>query len=166
MRRPQHGFTLLEMVLALVMLASLAALGGLTLGHGVSAYAAAADASAALAQQRYALERMVRELRQVAYVAGQYSFAVMAASSVIFTKNDGTQVSLTLNGSQLQIGYGGVAGMYTLADHVAGVVFSYYQADGVTQPATAVNAAFVDVELAISHGGGTTPMRTRVGLRI
>ncbi len=161
----QSGFTLLEMIIALVLLGVLASIGGMVISNGVSVYSATTDAIEVLAKQRYALERIARELRQVWFNGGQYAFTTMNPDSVMFTKSDSEQVALSLVGTDVTIGYGSVAGTYTLANNVASLVFTYYEDDGVTEPATAFNVAFVEISLVVQHGAGTTAARTRVAVR-
>src|SRR6266436_7481876 len=64
-RRREHGWTLIELVMVIVILGLLAAMGAGLLSSVFRSYFAARDITSSDGQARAAFERMTRELRQV-----------------------------------------------------------------------------------------------------
>lgn len=65
MRSRRSGFTLVEMILVIVVLGILATATSSYLGLGARMYAESSDRDRLLSQSRFAVERLVRELRNV-----------------------------------------------------------------------------------------------------
>ncbi len=166
-RRAQSGFTLIETVMALVILAVLAAMATPMLTNGANAYNDSAERIKTLAQLRIASERIARELREVRgspAFPGNYDFSVMDTGRVQFVKADSTQVTIGVAASLATLAYNTPAGTWPLTDRAASLAFRYLQSDGVSA-ADASNVAFVEFELVLSEGGFSFPQRTRVALR-
>jgi prepilin-type N-terminal cleavage/methylation domain-containing protein len=166
--RPQPGFTLLEMVLAIVLLGILAAATAPLFAGAYKAFSATRDNIDRVGEMRYAMERMARELRQVRYAAGAYVIAPVGSgqTSISFTRDDGTVVTFNANGANLEIGYSTVPGTFTLSTNLVSLSFDHYQVDG-TAATDGANDAFVQITLTLSSpsGGPNLVERTRVGLR-
>lgn len=164
------GFTLVEMVLALTVLAILAAVVGPYLSRGAEAYNASAAAVQTLGKIRNASERMVREIREIGYnptSPGNYQIATMTASTLEFTKSDGETVTIDATVPLVTLSYSSISGINpTLTDEVAGLTFSYLKSDG-SAGATSSNVAFIEFELILDPGAPGNPysQRTRVALR-
>jgi len=143
----------------------LSSLGGMLISDGVRVFAVTADSVVVLAKQRYAMDRIVREVRQVNVASGQYDFSLMTATGMSFIKDDMEQVTFAFTGTDLTIAYASVPGTYVLEDNVNSVTFRYYEIDGVTQTVLASTVAFVEISLDVAHGNGSLSARTRVALR-
>jgi prepilin-type N-terminal cleavage/methylation domain-containing protein len=167
-RRGLKGFTLLEMVIVLTMLALMAAIAGPYLSNGVRAFNDSASAVHTLSKLRVASERLVRELREVRRnpsAPANYDITV-GAMPLVFTKTDGETVTVNSAAPLLTLAYNSVAGgsPYALTDQVSSLTFSYLQNDGSS--ATGSNdVAFVEFELILTHAGNDYRQRTRVALR-
>lgn len=167
-RRTQRGFTLLEMVVTITVLGTLAAVGAQILSSGVQAFDASQGAMTTLAKAQYATERLARELRGVTYSGGSYSISLPSATQLIFTRTDGgatDTVDLRFNAPNLTLAYGSVAGTHVLSDQVTAATFTGYQSDGVTQTSNPALIAYVDLQITWSDGSAQYLRRVRVALR-
>ncbi len=167
-RRPQAGFTLIEVIIAIVILGLLGAAAGYGLQNGALAFVNTTDNVHTLGKLRAASERLVREIREVRrdpLTPAAYDIATMNATTLTFIKSDGTGV--TFNGAPplVTLGYSTPAGTHTLTDQVNSLTFAYYQVDGITPATGSADVAFVEFELVLSRNGNSYPQRSRVALR-
>ena len=168
LRRREHGFTLIEMIISLVILALLGAAAGYGLTGGALAFTGNAAALHTLGKLRYAGERMAREVREIrrdTVTPANYDITTMAATTLAFTKRDGTGVTLTGVPPLLTLAYSTPGGTHTLTDEVSSVAFAYYRADGSTAATGAADVAFIEISLVLDRDGKSYPQRTRVALR-
>jgi len=164
----QRGFSLIEMIVAMLVLAVLASAAGYGLLGGARAYNSSADAIHTLSKLRLAGERLTRELREIRrdpVTPARYDISTMTATSLVFTKADGTVVSLTSAAPLATLAYNTPAGTHTLTDEVNSLAFAYYQSDGIAIAPTNDLVAFVEFELVLIRNGNLYPQRTRVALR-
>ena len=164
----QGGFTLLELVIGLVVLALLGAAAGYGLIGGTLAFTNTADGIQTLGKLRYASERMAREVREIRRNPGNpavYDIATMTATTLAFTKNDGVTVTLTSAPPQARLAYSTPSGTHTLTDEVSSLAFTYLQTDGTTTATGNADVGFIEVELVLARNGNNYPQRTRVALR-
>lgn len=167
-RRRQQGFTLMEMVIALVVLGLLGSVAGYGLVGGVLAFSETTGTVKTLGKLRYANERMAREIREIRrnpVTPANYDISTMTASNLVFTRSDGITVTLAAAPPLVQLGYSTPALSQVLTDEVGSLSFSYLQADGSTAATGNNDIAFVDFELVLSHNGNNYPQRSRVSLR-
>lgn len=162
--RRLSGFTLLEMVMTITILGTIAAVGAQILTSGVQVFDASQGALATLAKANYATERLAREMRSVDYSAGAYTISAMTSTRFAFTKTDGESVDLRFTTPNLTVAYGSVAGTYVLSDQVTAASFTYYQSDGLTTTASASTVAYVDLQITWSDGAAPYPRRVRIAL--
>jgi len=167
-RRPCHGFTLMELVLSMTVLALLASVAAPYLSNGVRAYNSTAASLQTVGNLRYASERIVRELRDIDNVGGSFAIATPVngtGNSIIFTKADGVTVTLSAAASDLQISYDLLAGgtAFTLADELVSLTFNYFRSDGL-QASTTGDVAYIEFEIVLDNGNSYT-QRGRVALR-
>ena len=170
MTRPaqQGGFTLLELVIGLVVLAVLGAAAGYGLVGGTLAFSNTADGIQTLGKLRYASERMTREVREIRRNPGNpsiYDIGTMNATTLAFTKSDGVAVTLTGTPPQVTLAYSTPSGTHTLTDEVSSLAFTYLQADGSTAATGNGDVAFVELELVLARNGNNYPQRSRIALR-
>jgi len=164
----QCGFTLIEMIISLVVLALLGAAAGYGLTGGALAYSGNADALHTLGKLRYASERMAREVREIrrnSVTPANYDITTMTGTTLAFTRSDGTAVTLTGTPPLLTLAYSTPAGTHTLTDEVGSLAFGYYRADGSTPATGTADVAFIEFDLVLARNGNSYPQRTRVALR-
>ncbi|WJW75529.1 prepilin-type N-terminal cleavage/methylation domain-containing protein [Thiohalobacter sp. IOR34] len=168
------GFTLIELVVTLMVVALLAAGAAFGVSQAVRAYLAQQEVIATLSELRLAGERLARELRSIRRdpaAPGSYDILVRTASRIDFrrTEADGTtvtQVSLNAAAPLLSIAYDSPAGSYTLSNRLSSLAFSYLQDDGSTASSDNSDIAFIEYELVLSDSQGNSyPQRGRVQLR-
>lgn len=167
-RGTQHGFTLIELVITLMILGILGAAAGHALTGGALAFSGNADNLHALGKLRYASERMARELREIrrnGLNPAVYDITTMTAATLAFTRRDGTGVTFNTALPLLTLAYSAPAGTYTLTDEVGSLAFSYFQADGTTPATGTADVAFIAFDLVLTRNGNSYPQRTRVALR-
>ena len=167
-RSASQGFTLMEMVIVLVMLALMTAIAGPYLSNAVQAFNDSAAAVHTLGKLRLASERLVRELREVRRnpaTPANYDISV-GAMPLVFTKTDGETVRVNSAAPLLTLAYDSVgAGTpYPLSDELNSITFRYLQSDG-SNATGSDNVAFVEFELVLTHAGNDYRQRSRVALR-
>ncbi len=168
--RANGGFTLIEMVAAMVIAGILVAVSVPMLSNGFRAYEASRASLATISKLRYATERMAREIREVRRNAPTtYDISapspIAAGNSITFTKQDGVTVTIAQAGPTVTLTYSAPIATAILTDQLSSLQFNYFQADGVTAANTTANVAFVQITLSLTQGTATYSQRTRVGLR-
>ena len=171
MSRDQRGFTLIEMVLAILVLAVLGTAGAVAVTQGALAFNDGTLMLERLGELRLSTERMAREIRQVQVDTGNatgYDITTRDPDQIVFVKEDGTTVTLALAGTTVTLGYDNPAGDFVLVDGVSAFSLSYYQPDGTVANAGPPSdpVGFVEFELVLSDASGNSyPQRSGVGLR-
>jgi len=169
MRKGQNGFTLMELVITLTMLALLAMVAGPYLGNGVRAYNATASAIYTLGELRSSSERLVREIREIRNTGAYEILSPVSSTNNIlsFRKTDTETVTIDTDASLLRLAYASVntATAYTLSDKLDSITFKYWQADGVTTASSNLDVAFIQFELVLNHAGNRYAQRSLVALR-
>lgn len=163
------GFSLIELVVSIVVLGLLAAATAPIFSSSMRAYVESDAHLTTLSKARYATERIARELREVRYdtANSRYDFGAITATSMVFTKQDATTVTVTAAGANLNFTYAPPNVTAPLTDELSAVNFLYCTALE-TPPACTANAtsvASVVVSLTLSNRGATHTQRVRVALR-
>jgi prepilin-type N-terminal cleavage/methylation domain-containing protein len=179
------GFTLVEMVVSIVILAIIAAVGASIILGGAQAYYATTDAFGSLSKLRYATARITTELRQIGvYVpalGGQGCYQIPAgttgcptalaanptsslgyttyANFSAYVNGTATAVAIAQSGNSVNLSVGGTTS--TLMDNVSALTFTLLQANGANATDN-INVAFIDVDLRLTTG---EDQHTRVWLR-
>lgn len=162
----QCGFTLIEIVIAVVIFGILGSVGARMLTSGLSAYNATDSAMDALSKLRYSTERMVREFYQLEATVTGFSIANMTPTRFTFTKTDATVVDIVATPPLLTMSYSTVPGVTApLTDNLQSCTFKYYMIDGVTPATTVLNIAYVEINITLQVDGVSYPQRTRIGMR-
>lgn len=191
----QRGFSLLELVVVMVLTATLAVAAMQPILAAFRARAAVAANLSAIDGLRYATERIVRELRQTRYDAQGNGFllrpldpiagSASASAGICFTRAGGgagtnyASIAVRRSGSLAtldRIVYPGCTAVspQALADRVTSVRFDYWSyGSGGTPVALAIGdsefgtrLAYIDITMsAASNSGGDVSYRSRVVLR-
>src|SRR5258706_1148181 len=176
-----QGFTLIEMVMVVIIMAILAAFIALILAEAVSAYDTISRNIEVLTKMRYAMERLAREIRMVRrdpVNSGNYDIVTMAANKFEFCQADGAGVIIDYTSPpNVTVAFAN-AGTFTsvscsasaltarvLTDMATGFTLTYFNAAGGA--AVGKNdVAYVQVALTLT-GTGTSAynLSTRVDLR-
>src|SRR5258708_16989779 len=136
------GWTMVELVVVIVILGSVAAIGTGLLSSIFRSYLATRDMTSSDGQARAAFERMTRELRQ-ARSATATDLDVASTAQVRFIDTDGNGVCFyrdAANNRLMRSADGpatacGTTSAPPLSDFVAGLLFPYYLNDGRPTPA-------------------------------
>jgi len=164
-----RGFTLVEMIVTLTMLAILAAVAAPYMSNGVRAYNDTASAIYTLGKLRSSSERLVREIREIHNTGTYEIFTPINSpnSTLSFRKTDTEIVTIDTDTSHLTLAYDSVNSgtAYTLSDELDRLTFNYWQADGVTAADNTLNVAYIEFELVLNHAGNNYAQRSRVALR-
>jgi prepilin-type N-terminal cleavage/methylation domain-containing protein len=169
-----RGMTLIEMVLAIVIVSIVLAASAPLIANTFQSYFSTRNALDATSKARLAVERIAREIRDVNFTAGAYAFSSVnpgITNNTTFTKTDGvTTVTVATALPQVTMGYSSVlagAGQL-LTDDVASLGFQYLREDLTNTGVTAANVRFVEITLTLNVPGTTGAVhteRTRVALR-
>jgi MSHA biogenesis protein MshO len=163
------GFSLIELVVSIVILGLLAAATAPIFSSSMRAYVESDAHLTTLSKARYATERIARELREVRYDTAntRYDFGAISATSMAFTKQDATVVTVTAAGANLNFTYTPPGVTSPLTDELSAVNFLYCTAlqTPPTCTANATNVASVEVSLTLASRGATHTQRVRVALR-
>jgi prepilin-type N-terminal cleavage/methylation domain-containing protein len=184
-----RGFTLLELVITIVLLGTLAAVGSSMLSDSFSTTRRVNDSNASKAEARYVLERLAREIREIKYTdGGNYCVAQIGGASAmdamrfVFDKRssaqsldrqncavDSNRVTVNYSAPYLTLAYATPALSATLSDRVAtgGFGLRYLQSDGATASSSSATLYFVEISLTLTDATGVQgfPQRMRVALR-
>lgn len=161
----------MEIVISIVLLGILAAVGSTMISDSTTVANVTNLNQTSLSQSRYAVERLVREIREVRLVGNAYDISDKTVVSLRFFKSDGVEVSIAQSGSNLSLGYPPVSSSFLTneVEVVSGVPsfsLSYLDIDGTTT-ANNTDVRFVQIALTTKNlaTGVTGTQRTRVALR-
>ena len=166
-RHANRGFSLVELVVVIVLLGLMAAVSANLISDTMLASYTATNNQASGSAARYAAERITREVRELSYGAtGGYQITTMTATSLAFTKQDGTVVTITSSAGTLTLRYTSVGAAQTLATGVSSFAFAYMDQLGATTT-DPEEVRFVQVTMSIQNAttGKTDSLRTRIFLR-
>jgi len=143
----QAGFSLIELIVVMVVLGTVASMGAVVLRDGMLGYLRGREITSADSQTRLALERIARELRDVAspnYL--NIAATSCGASSFAFSDIYATQISYTLSTTTL------LRNGQPLADNLAanGLRFYCLQSDGQTYSTVPSAVYYISVSMIVS----------------
>ena len=173
-----EGMTMMELAVVLAVSAILATFVGPPLIEAVTAYDRINSGLDAQARLRYALERMVAEIRQMDMQSVQLynhntSPLFALTQNIAFTKHDGVLVTINGTGipgssSTITLNYStGITGAQTLATGVTAFTISRYTNSilGTTAATTPANIAAVTFTMTITQDGIAYQGTARADLR-
>lgn len=172
----EGGFTLIELIMVMVLLGILAVVGSNMLSDSFMSTAMVNSGNAVQSEARYAMDRLVREMREVQFIKASKKYNITEptanpATGMVFVKNDGTTVTISLNTVNgvglVNLGYTGAA---VLVNQVTVFSLTFLDLTG-TSISTLSNipaqVAFIDVVLNVQDGksGQMINQSMRVALR-
>jgi MSHA biogenesis protein MshO len=150
------GFSLVELIVVIVVLGIVASMGATVVRDGILGYLSGREITNADWQGRLALERMTRELRNIASPNISNIAATSCGNSTFaFSDITGTQISYTQSTTTL------MRNGQPLADNVTGLRF--YCLDSTVQPTTMPsNVYYVTVSMVVSTANTSASYRSTV----
>lgn len=149
------GFTLIEIVITIVLIAIISSIAAMIILQGVKTYSAEDSRSNMHYQARLAMERMTKEIRQIRS-ASTADIPTMTATDLRFTNVGGAIVEFTWTTPNLNL----LANQ--LASGITAFTFKYYLVDGTTPTADKTQMWFVEIILTAQQGTETLQMNSRV----
>jgi len=159
--RNESGITLIELVLSIVLIGIIGIVAASAFMFSTQSVLTGNNVREATQVNRIAMDRMVREIRNV-----EDNTSVVAAGASTFTYVDtgGSNISFTLAGTNLNRVS---ATTDTLAANVSGLTFTYLDNTGTPIGAPAVSPAatniwWVQIALTVGTGSSAVQFRSRV----
>lgn len=144
----QRGFTLVELCITIVLIGILFASSSLILSSGLNSYSTIHSRGTNAQQTRYAMERMVREIRNT-----PNTLQSITGSQVAFIDSQDLTATFTFDNVNSQL----LRDSDVLLENVNGISFTGYDEDGnVTN--TAANVWRLHVDLETLPEGEDSPM--------
>jgi len=156
----EGGFTLLEIVIAIVLVAILAGTAAVIMLQGVKSYSIEQSRSDAHYQARLAVERMAREIRLIRSRTVA-DISLMNPADLSFTDIQNNLVRFRFNVGSIQRSSDNGTTWQPLATGVTALNFSFLQQDGISS-ATATTLWYVVIDVTAQQGSEAIEMRTRV----
>jgi len=170
-REISGGFTLFEFILVLLLIGIFATISGSMIFHSIQATNESRNGWNTLDDLRFASERMAREIREMRRDPADltaYQATTWSASTLSFTRYDGTEVTIQYSdpSDKIEMTYPATsATAHQLVDQVSNFSFSYLQADHLTAATMLQNLAYVVIDLTLSDEGVLYQDRVTVNLR-
>jgi prepilin-type N-terminal cleavage/methylation domain-containing protein len=135
----QRGFTLIELVMVIALLAIITKIASVILSQGLGGYIAAKNITEADWQARLAMSRMTREIRMI---RSANDFTLRTASELAFVDLNGTSIDYKLAGTSL------MRNSQILADNISNLIFSYYDKNGNAASSTGATA-YIQIQFTL-----------------
>ena len=149
-RRPGvRGFTIIELITTVVIVATLAVVGAPIMAGGVRVYVQGVETTRQDAAGKLAMERMLRELRHIRSPA---DLTTLTGTQITFTDIYGKSVTYSFSGGNLSRQEGGGTAR-VLASNVSSFAFTYLQNDGQTTTSTASKVYYIAMQMTIAVSG-------------
>jgi prepilin-type N-terminal cleavage/methylation domain-containing protein len=171
MRPARRGFTLIELVSTMVILATLGSVASTVLISATDRYLDAATASQLNTEMSVGLDRIVREIRRIDRDDTATGIAPDIDSMTGTSMDWGGDSSLTLSldGTELRLAVDGATDRLLVADVSSFALTALDEDDAaITLPVTADACdpiRRIMIELTVTRHGVSVPLRTRVYLR-
>jgi prepilin-type N-terminal cleavage/methylation domain-containing protein len=159
----QPGFSLVELIVVIVVLGIIASMGAIVVRDGMLGYLRGREIAGADWQGRLALERITRELRDVA-APGSASIDPSSCGSQSFSFVDITtnQIRYSLVSNTLLRYSQPLAVGQPLADNVSGLNFYCLQSDGQTYSTVPSVVYYISVSMIVSTANTSAAYRSTV----
>lgn len=153
----QLGFSLIELIVVTVVLGIVASMGAVVVRDGMLGYLRGREITSADWQGRLALERMTRELRDIAAPNFSNVAATSCDSSTFaFSDIDAAPISYTQSTTTL------LRNGQPLADNVTGLRFYCLESDGQTYSTVPSAVYYVTVSMIVSTANTSAAYRSTV----
>jgi prepilin-type N-terminal cleavage/methylation domain-containing protein len=156
-RAKKNGFTMVEVVLVIILVAILAGVTGNIIMQGADSYRLQYYRRDLMYQAKNALNRMDKEIRMVRGHAAT-DILTLTANDLEFVSVNGDTIRFSLSGDNIVRTLNGIANI--LCKDVSGLTFSYLKKDG-TAALTAEDVWSIVIGLTVS-GNETINFRTRI----
>ena len=153
----QLGFSLVELIVVVVVLGIVASMGATVVRDGMLGYLRGREITSADWQGRLALERITRELRDVAEIA-----PVNACSTSAFTFSDISYTMISYTQSTVPNTTTLLRNGQPLADNVTGLRFYYLLSDVQTYTTTPSAVYYVTVSMTVATANTSATYRSTV----
>ncbi len=156
---PAAGFSLVELIVVILVLGIVAGMGAVVVRDGMLGYLRGREITGADWQGRLALERIARELRDIAPSAGgvnNISATSCGSAAFAFSDINSTAVSYTQSAATL------LRNGQPLADNVSALRFYCLQSDGQTATTTPSAVYYVTVSMVVATPNTNATYRTTV----
>jgi prepilin-type N-terminal cleavage/methylation domain-containing protein len=169
LRQRDHGWTLIELVMVLVVFGIVATIGATMMSGMFRSYFLARDITNSDAQARVAFERMTRELRQVRSATAA-DLDVASTAQVRFIDSDGNGVCFYRDAATNRLMRSadgpatacGATSPQPLSDFVSGLLFAYYLNDGRTTTAVPASVYYVTVQVDVLDNNVSDTLRATI----
>ena len=148
------GFSLIEIIMTIVILAIVGLVGVDILMQGTYSYFEARDYREAVQEVRYAVERMTREIREDIDTPST-DITTFTSTNFTFLDTSGASIAFALNGTNLE------RNIIVLASNVTSLAFTYLQANG-SAAATAGQIWKIQIAMTVTVGKPAIGVRTIV----
>ena len=151
--KASNGFSLIELIIVIVIIGIIAGVAGYVLLGAVDAWTFKFNRSGLLSDGRLAMNRMVREIREVKNRGN-----VITATSSEFRFIDVDDVDITYSLSSTDLNRTADSTANVLAGEVSSLAFTYYDSGGstISTPTVSPNATDirrVRINLTVTKGG-------------
>ena len=152
---PTSGFTLIELIVSMVLIAIVAASSIIILNEGFRNYFNSEEFTSKVWQSDLAIERFNREVRNAS------SFVSNSPStSIQFIDTSGNIITYSLSGSSLTRQQN-AAPAQVIADHITTLSFTYLDANASTTT-LASNAYYLNATFDVSRANNTVQLTTTI----
>ncbi len=168
-RNVRRGFTLIEAIATIVVLAIIGSIASLIILNAVDGYNDAATTAQLHMEASTAMDRIVRELRKVGLDGGAAGVAPDINDVTPTSITWGANGELSLTGNKLQLTTSGPP-LGDLLDDVSAFTVQTYDEDNAALGATLTGAACdpirrIELDLTLQRGGVSTTLRTKLFVR-
>lgn len=135
------GFTLIELIIVIAIVGIISGIIGFILLASIDAWTLAVNRNDIVSDGRIAMDRMVREIREVKNAA---TVVTADSNQFRFTNADNIDITYSLSSTNLNRAQDGQTNV--LAENVSGLAFTYYDANGAVIPGPAVSPLDTDIK--------------------
>ncbi len=153
--KSQRGFTLIEMIVVIVIMAILAVISTNVVQSAFNSYFTNQDIAAANSTGRLVLENMARRIRMIRSSA---DITTASSTQLVFTDINGNSVNYSWSSPTLQLN------SQTLANNVSSFTLSYLDRNASTT-STLANIRYVTVSFTITQNNIAYDFRTTIYAR-
>ncbi|MFC1855443.1 type II secretion system protein J [Thermodesulfobacteriota bacterium] len=159
-RRKNSGFTLIEVILVILLVAIISGITSNLILFGADSYRLQYHRRDLMYQLKNAIVRMDKEIRMI-NSASAADILTFTSNTLKFNSISGDEIEFSLSGNNILRTLNGTAN--TLCKDISALTISYYKKDG-TAAAAPAEIWTISVDITVS-GEETIRMRTRIFLR-